>query len=383
MKLQIARIYPIVAAAMALLWSGCTGSDTEPVADASGSITFGPAVVESPAAGGRSMLLSTLADGEQMKVYGYCVPRRINNTGEPSPAQSVLRWVNKANYSVPDVFNGVPLIVEGGRPTYSGSPVPWYTSGDTDPDMSAVNTDNCRYSFMSYYPADGSFTYELNNAEGNNTTGAPRFIFRMPEAAKSDHMATPDAMVAAKFDHLRTDGRVDLTYSHILTALRFQINNYSSDKMLHIHSLRLTGTFFKEAKFDFNEGTVKQTTTDLAAASYAGAWDLLTAQMDVEKNSGRPLGDGTNGTSILLLPNPAITPGPEIDCLGSNKKITISYSLGDGEERTTETDLKVLFKPVAGVSYALNLNFVGDEFVIYFNPADIWEQGSDNDIEID
>jgi len=367
---------------MALLWSGCTDNDTGPVSDASQIITFGPAAVESPDVHSRSTLVSSFADGEQMIVYGYCVPMKINNIGEYSPEQSVLRWVNKADYSTPDVFNGVTLTVSGGRPGYD-NPMPWYTSGTTNPDMSAVNTDNCRYSFMSYYPAAGAFTYERNNAAGNTTTGAPRFIFTMPDAAATDHTRIPDAMVAARFDHLRNDGRVNFTYSHILTALRFQINNYSSETadVLHIHSLTLKGQFFKKATFDFDEGTVNQTT---GTEMFGGEWQLLASAMDVGAGMGSPLGEGTTGTSVLLLPDPSITPdaAQDLDCIGSGKKIIVTYSLGTGAQKTTEIDLRIPFKPLAGVSYAINLNFVGDEFVIYFNPTDLWEHGSDNDIDI-
>lgn len=388
MKRYITRIFSIVTAVMALLWSSCTAdNDHEPASDTSRTIIFGQAMV---AQGGtdrqsssRSMLLSALSEGAQMKVYGYCVPRKISNINEYSPEQSVLPWVNKADFSVPDVFEDKLLTVKRGRPVYDNL-VSWYTDDLTNPNMTGVNTTNCRYTFMSYYPATGAFSYELNNAADNNTTGAPRFIFRMSDAAATNHDAIPDAMVAAKFDHLRDNGQVNFTYQHILTALRFQINNYASE-VLHIHSLNLSGTFFKEAKFDFDEGTVKQTTTAISAASFNGSWSLLSATMDVAAGSGRPLGDGTRGTSVMLLPNTDIAPdaGQEVDCLGRNKKIKVTYSLGDGERKTTETELKLLFKPVAGTSYALNLNFVGDEFVIYFNPTDLWEHGSDNDIEID
>lgn len=44
--------------------------------------------------------------------------------------------------------------------------------------------------------------------------------------------------------------------------------------------------------------------------------------------------------------------------------------------------MKLLFKPAGGTSYALNLNFVGNEFVIFFQPTDLWENGSDNGIVI-
>ena len=105
--------------------------------------------------------------------------------------------------------------------------------------------------------------------------------------------------------------------------------------------------------------------------------------MTVASNSGRPLGDGTRGTSVMLLPDPAITPsaGDDTDCLGSNKKLHVAYSIG-ATPYTQDLDVKLLFKPAGGTSYALNLNFVGNEFVIFFQPTDLWENGSDNGIVI-
>lgn len=390
MKRYISPLIFLALPGLALL-TGCAADGNEPPMpepDPTQSIVFGQAA----ASGGidsqkqastpsRSTLLNALPEGAQARVYGYCVPLSVSLNADP--ASATLPWVQKANYSVPDVFPGsdtsegniagTTLTVNNGRLKYDGTPKPWLTGGNLD-------ADAANYTFISHYPATGAFTYSRHAVAANSRTGAPRFTFTMPAAAATDHTAIPDAMVAAKFDHQKSNGQVHFTYRHILTALRFQINNYSAEE-LTLTSISLEGDFFNTADFTFNTGEIVQST---AATTFHGNWDLSpTGGMTVASNSGRPLGDGTRGTSVMLLPDPAITPsaGNDTDCLGSNKKLHVTYSIGT-TQYTQELDVKLLFKPAGGTSYALNLNFVGNEFVIFFQPTDLWENGSDNGIVI-
>lgn len=390
MKRYISPLIFLALPGLALL-TCCAADGNEPPMpepDPTQSIVFGQAA----ASGGidaqkqastpsRSTLLNALPEGAQARVYGYCVPLSVSLNVDP--ASATLPWVQKANYSVPDVFpgsdtsegniTGTTLTVNNGRLKYDGTPKPWLTGSNLD-------ADAANYTFISHYPATGAFTYSRHAVAANSRTGAPRFTFTMPAAAATDHTAIPDAMVAAKFDHQKSDGQVHFTYRHILTALRFQINNYSAEE-LTLTSIRLEGDFFNTADFTFNTGEIVQTT---AATTFHGNWNLTpTGGMTVASNSGKPLGDGTRGTSVMLLPDPAITPsaGNDTDCLGSNKKLHVAYSIG-ATPYTQELDVKLLFKPSGGTSYALNLNFVGNEFVIFFQPTDLWENGSDNGIVI-
>lgn len=386
-------IFPLIFLALPglALLTGCSADGNEPPMpepDPTQSIVFGQAAAtggidaqKQASTPSRSTLLNALPEGAQTRVYGYCVPLSVSLNADP--ASATLPWVQKANYSVPDVFPGndtsegniagTTLTVNNGRLKYDGTPKPWLTGSNLD-------ADAANYTFISHYPAAGAFTYSRHAVAANSRTGAPRFTFTMPAAAATDHTAIPDAMVAAKFDHQKSDGQVHFTYRHILTALRFQINNYSAEE-LTLTSIRLEGDFFNSAAFTFNTGEIVQTT---AATTFHGNWDLTpTGGMTVASNSGRPLGDGTRGTSVMLLPDPAITPsaGNNTDCLGSNKKLHVAYSIGT-TPYTQDLDVKLLFKPAGGTSYALNLNFVGNEFVIFFQPTDLWENGSDNGIVI-
>lgn len=390
MKRYISPLIFLALPGLALL-TGCAADGNEPPMpepDPTQSIVFGQAAAtggidaqKQAATPSRSTLLNALPEGAQTRVYGYCVPLSVSLNADP--ASATLPWVQKANYSVPDVFPGsdtsegniagTTLTVNNGRLKYDGTPKPWLTGGNLD-------ADAANYTFISHYPATGAFTYSRHAVAANSRTGAPRFTFTMPAAAATDHTAIPDAMVAAKFDHQKSDGQVHFTYRHILTALRFQINNYSAEE-LTLTSIRLEGDFFNSAAFTFNTGEIVQTT---AATTFHGNWDLSpTGGMTVASNSGRPLGDDTRGTSVMLLPDPAITlsAGDDTDCLGSNKKLHVAYSIGTAQY-TQDLDVKLLFKPAGGTSYALNLNFVGNEFVIFFQPTDLWENGSDNGIVI-
>lgn len=390
MKRYISPLIFLALPGLALL-TGCSADGNEPPMpepDPTQSIVFGQAAAtggidaqKQASTPSRSTLLNALPEGAQTRVYGYCVPLSVSLNADP--ASATLPWVQKANYSVPDVFpgsdtsegniTGTTLTVNNGRLKYDGTPKPWLTGGNLD-------ADAANYTFISHYPASGAFTYSRHAVAANSRTGAPRFTFTMPAAAATDHTAIPDAMVAAKFDHQKSDGQVHFTYRHILTALRFQINNYSAEE-LTLTSIRLEGDFFNTADFTFNTGEIVQTT---ATTTFHGNWDLSpTGGMTVASNSGRPLGDDTRGTSVMLLPDPAITPsaGNNTDCLGSNKKLHVRYSIG-ATQYTQDLDVKLLFKPAGGTSYALNLNFVGNEFVIFFQPTDLWENGSDNGIVI-
>lgn len=390
MKRYISPLIFLALPGLALL-TGCSADGNEPPMpepDPTQSIVFGQAAAtggidaqKQASTPSRSTLLNALPEGAQTRVYGYCVPLSVSLNADP--ASATLPWVQKANYSVPDVFpgndtsegniTGTTLTVNNGRLKYDGTPKPWLTGSNLD-------ADAANYTFISHYPAAGAFTYSRHAVAANSRTGAPRFTFSMPAAAATDHTVIPDAMVAAKFDHQKSDGQVHFTYRHILTALRFQINNYSAEE-LTLTSISLEGDFFNSAAFTFNTGEIVQTT---AATTFHGNWDLSpTGGMKVASNSGRPLGDGTRGTSVMLLPDPAITPsaGDDTDCLGSNKKLHVVYSIGTAQY-TQDLDVKLLFKPAGGTSYALNLNFVGNEFVIFFQPTDLWENGSDNGIVI-
>ena len=119
-------------------------------------------------------------------------------------------------------------------------------------------------------------------------------------------------MIAANFNHCQADGKVDMTFRHLLTGFRFRINNYDTDP-LRIESLRLTGRFYRSSNFSFPTEAVTQTTPELASNQYNGNFSFVSAadNFEVAGGSAKLLGtaaDGTDGTTLLLLTNPAATP---------------------------------------------------------------------------
>lgn len=92
---------------------------------------------------------------------------------------------------------------------------------------------------------DGTFT--MSPASG---MGVPVLKFEMPFSDGSlgdnptplDHKLISDALIAAKFDHTRRNGKVDLAFSHILTGIRFRFHNHTSNDLV-IESLSLKAAF--------------------------------------------------------------------------------------------------------------------------------------------
>lgn len=73
-------------------------------ADASKYIVFDAPKVTLIGAGSRSLLENDI-DGS-FKVYGYCVPRAVNDNTQKSWASAQSTWNQKVLYSTPDIFQG-------------------------------------------------------------------------------------------------------------------------------------------------------------------------------------------------------------------------------------------------------------------------------------
>lgn len=377
-------LFPLLACT-ALLAEGCADNDA-PQADDPSVISFAhPAVsilgIQQTDSDNRSRstLVSSFPIGTEFKVLGYCIPRTVGNTNTDDRSQAATPWNNKAAFSRPDVFYNTTVTIGSGSTSY-GTLKPWYTTGSDGNDATQF-----RYSFMAYYPATGSFTVTPSN---DATIGAPKFTFSIPSAAYNDHTRIPDAMIATRFDHRPSDGKIALTFRHILTGIRFRINNYSDDDLV-LTNVTLSGNFYRSATFDFSTTTVKQTTPALSAGnSYAGNFRFIENEAVITGNGSQLLGQGDEGTTLLLLTNPDATPA-SVDqgtnyFLGSDKVLTITYRMGNSAPITTTIPFKLSFKTVPATRYTANLNFVGDEFVLIFlaDNNENWENGSDNDLII-
>ena len=94
--------------------------------------------------------------------------------------------------------------------------------------------------------------------------------------------------------------------------------------------------------------------------------------------------DNPDGTTLLLLPNPAANPTTDVLALGDNKTIIVNYTLNGEEREWRYENFKLSYVPGANVRHTANLNFVGNEFTLIFQADNDlnWEDGSDNDIDI-
>lgn len=221
-----------------------------------------------------------------------------------------------------------------------------------------------------------------------------------------DRTQLKDVMYASRFDHRRADGRVALEFNHLMTGVRFRINNHNKEDLI-IENLSLSGQFYRRASVSFpKSGDATVTVAPLATASYTGEFPVITEPLTCPGEAGQSVtlppgqdpdnvilaGDKDNATTILLLPNTAATPesndNGSLPYLGSNIKIRMKYRYAGGQSVDLSgdkaIDFKMMGRPVAGRRYTATLNFVGPEqFVLIFtDETDRWEQGSDNDITI-
>lgn len=344
----------------------------------------------------KSVLHNSFPDGGMFRVFGYCIPDMVNGS-ENDYAAASSPWNTKSQRIKADIFYETDVTCSGAVTSYgNGSLKEWYTAGFNGvPEGAQVS--QFRYSFLAHYPVD-CFTMNMRNADA---VGVPVLSFSMPWSGGDmdtprDHAEIPDAMLAARFDHIRANGAVPLNFYHIMTGLRFRVNNYSDEDLI-IESARLSGQFYSEATFDFTTTKVKQTATALGQKSFSGYFSLIadgTSQTCPSGASSPYLGvSDTNpeGTTVLLLPNldadPSTADRPDnpIYSLGDKKTITIRYRYaGDADVKTAVIpDFHLSCRPAQSTRYTANLNFVGDRFVLIFQAdTDSWGDGSDNGIII-
>ena len=218
--------------------------------------------------------LDAIPDGTSFGVLGYCL---AYNPGETTynPNSGTSQWSLKRNLCPPSVFYNTEITVKDGGAIYNPLKK-WYADGVQNDGISVElsGTDDFRYTFYAYYPYDPN----LNDGSGfsispknSYTAGAPVITYTMPFNG-SDKEATiegydekvPDAMLSVQQNVQRGSQSVEFNFSHIMTGLGFQINNFSqvaetvedeSDEGvdLKIYSIKLKGTFHKSVKVDMTD----------------------------------------------------------------------------------------------------------------------------------
>ena len=349
----------------------------------------------------RSTLINgALPEGGSFGVMGYCVPYTlVTSGGDISVSQEkdyfagTSKWENKNSLVIPDVFYKQKVTYENGVCRYT--PVkPWYTQQQVN--NPNIRPENFYYSFFAYYPFDGNF---FTVAPGRASDyGAPKITFTMPfengsVTTSREHGNIPDAMLATQYDYQKAQGSVPFRFYHLLTALRFRINNYDDKRLLTIHSLTFSGQFYRSVTVDFAENPPVQKVAELATSHYRGTFEIVNNTGNPEvciAGASRLMGvtdENPDGTTLLLLPNPDANPNAVLPSfyLGEEKTVSITYSFENGSPVTqTIENINLAYKPMQSTRYTVNLNFMGGKFVLMCQPDnnEHWEGDNENDIII-
>lgn len=381
MNIQMMQRY--ILPAFLFLCSACQQEEwVQPDAYGSGAILFAaPAVTVEKVT--RSTFYDTFPTGGTFGVLGYCVPYQRGSNTEKDWASGSSTWGNKSGNAFPDVFFDQAVTYNGTACTYAtaeGGLRKWYNTTD-NPEATAP--DGYRYTFFAYYPKDG-FTVE---SPANATTrGVPKLTFVMPFRAggmtgdELDDTQTPDAMLAAVYNHLRTTGNVGFNFSHIMTGLGFAVNNYNygaaDQETVTVKSVTLSGNFTRSVTIDFGKST-NESGFYTYSGTYAGTYTIYSSNegLAVPPNSSvSPIG----GKHLLLLSD--ATGGTYF---GTDLRVNVAYTYR-GQDKTAMAERPSSFQPRTGVRYTAQLNFVGETFALSFTAADndFWEDGGDSDITI-
>lgn len=347
----------------------------------------------------RATLMNTVTPQTTFGVLGYCVPYQLGEN-TPDYRAGISEWLTKKELAHADVMYEEPIFYDGEKCVYTNHatdkslPKRWYTptAEHNEP------TGRFLYTFIAYHPfaqTNGGFDVTPTDAV---TKGIPKLHYTMPYPTGNDLTvpldidAAQDVMWATVFDHTSTQGAVTFAFKHLLTGLRFQINNLNTDakKAVKIHNLAIEGRFYRVAEIDFKPADPTMSVTD---DRYAGTFHFLQgANVEIAANTTQVIGANTpedQGTAILLLPKfdaQAPSGTSSVPYLGSDKSIIITYSYpGDTQPTTKRIENFSLGRiPDQGTCYTLNLNFIGSEILLMFTADSIeyWEAGSDNEIII-
>ena len=392
------KTYIFTAVALALLLPSCQQEPLDQTGEAPSPadyIQFGTPTVTLNTES-RSTTKDALTPGDAFGVLGYCVPY-LQRTTTPDYNSGKSEWSIKKILCYPDVFDKQPVKVtsngcqydfnEEGQTSTSTNyhPKSWYKAGTNPEGESNSNipeADDYKYTFIGYYPYANYFdiTYKSQYEDGTDY-GAPVLTFTMPQTDGDNlnHNDTPDAMLAVLYDRTKNDGNVNFNFSHMLTALGFEVNNYSEDRDLIIHSVKLSGSFYKKITVNFTESPA---TITFPADRYTGTYTLLNEDLPLEHPEEGEIAksSGLLGGEHLLLIS-----GEEDKYFGENVIVTIEYTFGNESKKTYSASRPGTFTPQPGVKYTAQLNFVGDTFILQFvvDNNETWEDGgSDNDDDI-
>lgn len=416
----------IILYAAALL-AGVSACDKEELPDTGASLSPGERILFSAPP---ELTVETLTraaqdgftEGNAFGVMAYCVPYTVGSDTEFNYGSGSADWSTKRSNCAPEVLYNQKVTVAANGCTYdfedndgsegNNNPAYWYRDGygtDGKENTGVTGAANYRYTFFAWYPyADesGKPYFTFTNPTSQESKGAPVVTYTMPQTGEDGNInaplnkeATLDAMLAVLYNRTKADGSLTFDFSHVLTGLGFEVNNFSENE-LKIHRLTLSGKFYKQVTVDFSKATSATDFFTFPAQYYTGEYvlfdesanenqPLVLEATDEEKSvtSTNDIGGQTpiGGSHLLLISGTRSNFGPETS--GDEMvKVNLTYTFGNGAQTTESFSRPSTFTPQPGVKYTAQLNFVGNAFVLQFvvDDNESWEDGgTDNDNDND
>lgn len=305
--------------------------------------------------------------GGSFGVLGYCLAN-YDGSSELNPATGTTPWDSKVVLCTPHLFYKTEVKYNGSACYYTGMQRRWYEAGDY------------LYTFFAYYPyGDNYYAVEPATQAG---IGTPTLTYTMPFSGGDlstplDIDAIPDAMAAAAVDVMRGDGHVALSFRHLLTGINFKVNNYNGANDLTIHGLRVSGNFYRSLKILLGEGL------EYPADMFSGTFTMLDGANEADDLSVPALQTGVKAgeKTLMLVSNLEARP----NYLGDPIEIHIDYTFMG--VRTTDKTIPFVptSLPQGGTIYTIELNYIGDTFVLNFVVAgnQSWEDGGDSNLQFE
>lgn len=366
--MKITSIY-LFSTALILL-TACQKEEIQPSAQLSGDpIRFSPSVTISEIGTERfsKAPVDLFPSGGSFGVLGYCLAN-YDGSNELDPTTGPSQWDSKAVLSSPHLFYKTEVKYNGTVCYYTGEQRRWYEPTDY------------LYTFFAYYPyGDNFFTIEPGTQSG---IGFPAMTFTMPFSGGTLTTVRqiddiPDAMAAASIDITRQEGSVGLQFNHLLTGINFTINNHNETNDLIIHGLRVSGNFYRSIRIHTDQGL------DFPSETFAGAFVFLDGDDDADdlaiehSKTVKKAGDKT----LLLISN--LEAGPNY--IGNAINLHIDYSFMGTRTTDKIIALPTGYLPQGGTIYTIEINFIGDAFILNFvvDNNQVWEEGGDSNIHFE
>ena len=310
---------------------------------------------------------TTLPTGSSFGVLGYCLANYDGST-QLNPTTGTTPWESKMVLCSPHLFYKREVKFNGTTCYYTGKQERWYEPSDY------------LYTFYAYYPyGDTYYAIEPITQSG---IGAPSLTFSMPFSGGEistprDINQIPDAMAAAAVDVTRGDGHVKLQFQHLLAGFNFTVNNYNETNDLTIHGVQVSGNFYRSIKIKTNQGL------EYPSETFAGTFTFLDGSNDADditvehQKTVKKLADQT----LMLISNLSAAP----NYIGNDITILLDYSFMG--KRTTGKSIALPggYLPQGGTLYTVELNFIGDAFILNFvvDNNQVWEDGGDSGIQFE